>query len=101
MGFTQTSSIVAGIFTFASLTLAATTITVGYAAAEDQNSEASALLKWKTNLDNQSQASLSSWTSGTSPCMWEGIVCDESKSVSTINVTNFGLKGTLHSFFLL
>ncbi|TKY57003.1 LRR receptor serine/threonine-protein kinase [Spatholobus suberectus] len=72
-----------------------TTVMVGYEAAEDEDSEASALLKWKATLDNQSQASLSSWSPFTSPCKWQGIVCDESNSVSTISVTNFGLKGTL------
>ncbi|XP_061338190.1 MDIS1-interacting receptor like kinase 2-like [Gastrolobium bilobum] len=84
-----------GICTFTSIPFAATTTTatIGY---EDQNSEASALLKWKASLENQSQASLSSWTTITAtPCNWEGIVCDESKFVTTINVTNSGLKGTL------
>ncbi|KAL2316996.1 hypothetical protein Fmac_030872 [Flemingia macrophylla] len=70
---------------------------VGYEAAQDENIEASALLNWKTSFDNQSLASLSSWSKFTSPCKWEGIVCDESNSVSTINVTKFGLKGTLLS----
>ncbi|KAK7276519.1 hypothetical protein RIF29_17659 [Crotalaria pallida] len=82
---------VAAIFTFAATTF----ISVGYAAAEYQNSEAHALLKWKTSLDNQSQASLSSWTSNSSFCMWQGIVCDESNSVSSINVSNLGLKGNI------
>ncbi|KAE9596246.1 hypothetical protein Lal_00048720 [Lupinus albus] len=97
MVFTLTSSQIAGIFTSASLAFAVTSIitSVGYAAAEYRNSESSALLKWKTNLDNQSQASLSSWTSSTSFCMWQGIVCDEYKSVSTINVTNLGLRGNI------
>ncbi|RDX91442.1 MDIS1-interacting receptor like kinase 2, partial [Mucuna pruriens] len=66
-----------------------------YEASEDEDIKASALLKWKASLDNQSQASLSSWSTFTSPCKWQGIVCDESNSVSSINVTNFGLKGTL------
>ncbi|KAL2317006.1 hypothetical protein Fmac_030882 [Flemingia macrophylla] len=67
-------------------------------AAANQNREASALFEWKLSLDNQSQASLSSWTTRASPCTWEGIFCDESNSsVISIDVTNFGLKGTLHT----
>ncbi|KAL2317009.1 hypothetical protein Fmac_030885 [Flemingia macrophylla] len=69
-----------------------------FAAAANPNREASALLEWKLSLDNQSQASLSSWTTRASPCTWAGIFCDESNSsVISIDVTNFGLKGTLHS----
>ncbi|KAJ1386919.1 Tyrosine-protein kinase, active site [Sesbania bispinosa] len=68
------------------------------ATTDDQDREASALLKWKASLDNQSQASLSSWTIVTTPCNWgEEIGCDETNSVTTINVANFGLKGTLFS----
>ncbi|KAG2391092.1 MDIS1-interacting receptor like kinase [Vigna angularis] len=71
------------------------TVMFGYEAVEDENIEASALLKWKASLDNQSQVSLSSWSTFTTPCKWKGIVCDESNSVSTINLENFGLQGTL------
>ncbi|KAG5081455.1 hypothetical protein AAZX31_02G252500 [Glycine max] len=80
------------------ISFANATVMVGYEAAEDEDIEAiSALLKWKANLDNQSQAFLSSWSTFTCPCKWKGIVCDESNSVSTVNVSNFGLKGTLLS----
>ncbi|KAG4912354.1 hypothetical protein AAZX31_19G073400 [Glycine max] len=58
--------------------------------------EANALLKWKASLDNQSQASLSSWI-GNNPCNWLGITCDVSNSVSNINLTRVGLRGTLQS----
>ncbi|QCE01461.1 LRR receptor-like serine/threonine-protein kinase FLS2 [Vigna unguiculata] len=71
------------------------TVMFGHEAVEDKNIEASGLLKWKASLDNQSQVSLSSWSTFTSPCKWKGIVCDESNSISTINLVNFGLKGTL------
>ena len=59
-------------------------------------SEANALLKWKVSLDNQSQASLSSW-SGNSSCNWLGIECDHSKYVSKINLPGIGLRGTLEN----
>jgi len=63
-----------------------------------QSREASALLKWKASLDNQSQTLLSSWT-GNNSCKWLGISCNEdSLSVSKINLTNMRLKGTLESF---
>ncbi|CAJ1971133.1 unnamed protein product [Sphenostylis stenocarpa] len=65
--------------------------------AENQVREAGALLEWKASLENQSQTSLSSWTKGVSHCKWEEIICDKSNSVTTINVANHGLKGTLHT----
>ncbi|WVZ04967.1 hypothetical protein V8G54_018313, partial [Vigna mungo] len=61
------------------------------------DSEANALLKWKGSLDSHSQASLSSWN-GTNPCNWLGIECDDSHSVSHVNLTGVGLKGTLQAF---
>ncbi|XP_045831009.1 MDIS1-interacting receptor like kinase 2-like [Trifolium pratense] len=76
-----------GIFTFAATN-----------ATKVQGSEAIALLNWKTNLDKQSQASLSTWSIISSPCNWKGIVCDEKTNyVTIINLANFGLKGTLLS----
>ncbi|CAI8586538.1 unnamed protein product [Vicia faba] len=82
-----------GIFTFASFAFAATNAT-----QLQGSEEAIALFHWKTNLDNQSQASLSSWTTLSSPCNWKGIVCNEkTKFVTDINVASFGLKGTLSS----
>ncbi|KAL5166570.1 MDIS1-interacting receptor like kinase 2 [Glycine soja] len=52
------------------------------------------LLIWKTSLDNQSQALLSSW-GGNTPCNWLGIACDHTKSVSSINLTHVGLSGSI------
>ncbi|XP_027166229.1 MDIS1-interacting receptor like kinase 2-like [Coffea eugenioides] len=57
--------------------------------------ELSALLTWKTSLDNKSQAILSSWNSDT-PCKWDGIGCNKARNIVQINLTHFGLKGTLH-----
>ncbi|TKY57001.1 LRR receptor serine/threonine-protein kinase [Spatholobus suberectus] len=82
------------LFTFSYFAFAAVS---AYEVAENQDREASALFEWKVSLDNRSQASLPSWITGVSPCKWEGIVCDESNSVTAINVANLGLKGTLHS----
>ncbi|KHN10864.1 Putative LRR receptor-like serine/threonine-protein kinase [Glycine soja] len=67
-----------------------------FAASSEIASEANALLKWKSSLDNQSHASLSSW-SGDNPCIWFGIACDEFNSVSNISLTYVGLRGTLQS----
>ncbi|TKY65914.1 leucine-rich repeat receptor protein kinase [Spatholobus suberectus] len=61
-----------------------------------QRREANALLKWKGSLHNQSQTLLSSWA-GNSPCNWLGIACDQSGSVSNINLTDIGLSGTLQT----
>ncbi|XP_014492683.1 MDIS1-interacting receptor like kinase 2-like [Vigna radiata var. radiata] len=68
-----------------------------YGATSSSDSEANALLKWKGSLDSHSQASLSSWND-TNPCNWLGIECDDSHSVSHINLTGVGLKGTLQTF---
>ncbi|RHN45555.1 putative non-specific serine/threonine protein kinase [Medicago truncatula] len=73
-----------------SLTISSTSSTL-------QSREASALLKWKASLDNQSQALLSSW-SGNNSCSWFGITCDEdSMSLSNVSLTNMKLKGTFES----
>jgi hypothetical protein len=60
--------------------------------------EASALLKWKSSLDNQSQTLLSSWSGNNSCNNWLGIMCNEdSIYVTNVSLTNMGLKGTLKS----
>ncbi|KAL3725018.1 hypothetical protein ACJRO7_030087 [Eucalyptus globulus] len=56
--------------------------------------EARALLEWKSGLDNYSRALLSSWQ-GDDPCIWRGIGCDGSGSVSGLNLTDMGLQGSL------
>ncbi|KAL3725021.1 hypothetical protein ACJRO7_030090 [Eucalyptus globulus] len=56
--------------------------------------EARALLEWKSDLDNYSQALLSSWR-GDDPCIWRGIGCDGSGIVSKLNLTNIGLRGSV------
>nr|POE70396.1 isoform 3 of probable leucine-rich repeat receptor-like protein kinase [Quercus suber] len=60
--------------------------------------EAEALLKWKASLDNQSQSLLPSWGGGGRghPCNWVGIACDESGSLTHLNLSSFGLRGTLY-----
>ncbi|KAJ8759701.1 hypothetical protein K2173_009802 [Erythroxylum novogranatense] len=58
--------------------------------------EATALLNWKSTLDNQSQLVLSSWT-GSSHCNWKGIACDSSGSVTYFNLSLHGLTGTLQN----
>ncbi|KAI9200812.1 hypothetical protein LWI28_013468 [Acer negundo] len=70
--------------------------------------EANALLKWKASFSNQTQSRLPSWTllshnatnskPSTSPCAWFGIKCNSARSVIKINMTGFGLNGTLHEF---
>ncbi|KAH1044582.1 hypothetical protein GLYMA_09G243600v4 [Glycine max] len=78
-----------------SLASAASIVTARDQAAA-QNGEANALLKWKHSFNNYSQDLLSTWR-GNSPCKWQGIRCDNSKSVSGINLAYYGLKGTLHT----
>ncbi|KAD4584176.1 hypothetical protein E3N88_21777 [Mikania micrantha] len=61
-------------------------------------SSSSALLKWKSSLDNQSQLALSSWV-GTNPCQnnWTGIGCSNGSErvVTSIIVQHVNLTGTL------
>nr|XP_025696510.1 probable leucine-rich repeat receptor-like protein kinase At1g35710 isoform X2 [Arachis hypogaea] len=68
---------------------------VALAAIDEKNEEANALLKWKATLDNKSQLILASWNNGTSPCRWKGIQCGKSKSITSMNIENFGLEGNL------
>ncbi|XP_050208780.1 MDIS1-interacting receptor like kinase 2-like [Mercurialis annua] len=68
------------------------------AAAEIEVSEADALLKWKSTLDNQSQSFLSSWNSTNSCDSWFGLHCNPAGSVTNISLRDTGLKGTLQSF---
>ncbi|GKE07409.1 kinase-like domain-containing protein [Tanacetum coccineum] len=62
--------------------------------------EASALLKWKASLNEQSQSRLSSWV-GSNPCKnWMGIGCSNATAnaqsvVTIIQIRNMSLIGTL------
>ena len=67
------------------------------------NEEAQALLKWKATLHSHNHSSLlSSWIinpgSDVSPCKWYGISCNDAGSVVRINLTDWGLEGTLQDF---
>ncbi|KAJ1437379.1 Leucine-rich repeat-containing N-terminal, plant-type [Sesbania bispinosa] len=50
----------------------------------------------KCFVEVESQPLLSSWT-GNNSCNWLGITCEESESVSKVNLINLGLRGTLQS----
>nr|POE94924.1 mdis1-interacting receptor like kinase 2 [Quercus suber] len=65
-----------------------------------RRAEVDALLNWKATLQNQNESYLSSWTlspsntsSSSSPCSWIGISCNVEGSVTSINLTSFGLRG--------
>ena len=62
----------------------------------EERMEVKALLKWKTNLHSKSQSFLSSWA-GSNPCNWVGINCDNSGSITHLNLSSHSLKGTLHN----
>lgn len=68
------------------------------------NSEAEALLKWKSSLPKQSildtwqlVPSNSSSSRASNPCQWRGITCNNQSSVVGINLAYTGLNGTLHN----
>ncbi|XP_044511510.1 MDIS1-interacting receptor like kinase 2-like [Mangifera indica] len=77
-------------------------------ASTSSTEEANALLKWKASFTNQTQSRLTSWTllspiaanskPLTTPCSWLGISCNLARSVIKINLTSFGLNGTLYEF---
>ncbi|XP_059635547.1 probable leucine-rich repeat receptor-like protein kinase At1g35710 [Cornus florida] len=73
---------------------ASVTNSMGAAKRTVGEKEAKALLTWKASLDNESQSLLSSWVGG-SPCKWAGINCDESRSITSLNLSSYGV--TLHS----
>nr|POE74012.1 isoform 2 of mdis1-interacting receptor like kinase 2 [Quercus suber] len=74
------------------------------------NEEADALLNWKATLQNETEPPLPSWTllpnnvtkpsnnenTSSTPCSWFGVSCNHAGSVNRLNLTNSGLKGTLH-----
>ncbi|KAI3868633.1 hypothetical protein MKX03_013143 [Papaver bracteatum] len=67
-----------------------------------ENEEVYALLKWKSSLVNKNHSLLSSWkmnsiSNSTSPCTWHGINCNNQGSVAGLNITGFGLQGTLQN----
>uniref|UniRef100_A0A7N2MIZ4 non-specific serine/threonine protein kinase n=2 Tax=Quercus lobata TaxID=97700 RepID=A0A7N2MIZ4_QUELO len=80
----------------------------------NEEAEMDALLNWKASLQNETQSPLPSWillpnnatsslsnqntSSSSSPCSWFGISCTQAGSVTTLNLTNSRLKGTLHDF---
>ena len=76
----------------------------------EREAEADALLIWKASLQNEAQSPLPSWTllpnsatnssnnqyTSSTPCSWFGVSCNHAESVTRLNLTNSGLKGTLH-----
>ncbi|KAL5833735.1 hypothetical protein ACOSQ3_017409 [Xanthoceras sorbifolium] len=70
--------------------------------------EANALLKWKASFANQTHSQLTTWNllshnastskPTASPCTWFGIFYNRAGSVIGVNITGFGLIGTLMSF---
>ncbi|RZC63386.1 hypothetical protein C5167_025162 [Papaver somniferum] len=66
--------------------------------AKQLNEEVEALLKWKTTLVNGTQCLLPSWKTGMNPCKWDGITCNGKGSVTKLNISGYGLQGTLNDF---
>ncbi|GAA0140913.1 hypothetical protein LIER_02176 [Lithospermum erythrorhizon] len=63
--------------------------------------EVAALLTWKSNIEKDSQVILSSWVSDNHLCInWSGIICNEGGRVSSLNLSDYGIRGTLHDLNL-
>ncbi|CAH2050343.1 unnamed protein product [Thlaspi arvense] len=65
--------------------------------------EANALFKWKHSLQNQNTSSLASWefhpnNDSISACRWLGISCNHHGIIKGLNLSNFGINGTLYNF---
>ncbi|XP_015880313.3 probable leucine-rich repeat receptor-like protein kinase At1g35710 [Ziziphus jujuba] len=60
--------------------------------------EAEALQKWKASLENKNPSLSSSWVGDNRACNWVGIVCENSTTIRHLNLTGYGLKGTLQGF---
>ncbi|XP_031108409.1 MDIS1-interacting receptor like kinase 2-like [Ipomoea triloba] len=56
--------------------------------------EVGALLTWKSSLDSKSQKVLSSWV-GNNSCKWIGVTCNRDGSVTSMNLSGYGLKGRI------
>ncbi|XP_010320171.1 MDIS1-interacting receptor like kinase 2-like isoform X4 [Solanum lycopersicum] len=68
-----------------------TLFTVTFASTE----EATALLKWKANINN---SLLASWTLSSDACKgWYGVICFNGR-INRLNISNAGVIGTLHDF---
>ncbi|KAM4115987.1 hypothetical protein ACJW30_02G016000 [Castanea mollissima] len=83
---------------FATLASSTTSSVTATAEVGKALKEAEALLNWKASLDNQNKSLLSSWV-GDRPCInWVGITCDDLElGVTRLNLSSFGLKGTLYN----
>jgi Leucine-rich repeat (LRR) protein len=55
------------------------------------------LTSW-TLLPNNATNSSNNQNTSSIPCSWFGISCNQAGSVTRLNLTNSGLKGTLHEF---
>jgi hypothetical protein len=110
---TMTMSVLKEVFRLFSLVvLAMLYSSLGLASLSvNEEAEIDALLNWKASLQNETQSPLPSWTlpnnatnssnnqnTSSIPCSWFGISFNHEGSVITLNLTNLGLKGTLHNF---
>ncbi|KAF8024826.1 hypothetical protein BT93_F1860 [Corymbia citriodora subsp. variegata] len=75
----------------------ASSFVVALAGASNQrgNEEAETLLTWKSYLDSESRYALSLWNRS-NPCSWRGIDCDLLGSITSLNLSDSAIHGTLH-----
>ncbi|KAK3428273.1 hypothetical protein EUGRSUZ_F04321, partial [Eucalyptus grandis] len=64
-----------------------------FPAAANNEKQTKALLTWKSSLDNYSQSLLSSWH-GNNSCNFVGITCNGCGSITHLNLSCLGLRGT-------
>ncbi|PNT75729.1 hypothetical protein BRADI_1g37565v3 [Brachypodium distachyon] len=61
------------------------------------DSEAEALLRWRSTLIGAK--SVSSWSMANSTCSWSGVTCDAAGHVTRLKLPYAGLSGTLDAFY--
>ncbi|XP_058187334.1 leucine-rich repeat receptor-like serine/threonine-protein kinase BAM1 isoform X1 [Rhododendron vialii] len=65
------------------------------AARTPRTSEAQALLSLKSSITSDPSSFLSSWTPSTDHCSWPGVTCNSRRHVTSINLSNRNITGTL------
>ncbi|KAL3731190.1 hypothetical protein ACJRO7_028116 [Eucalyptus globulus] len=75
--------------------LASSQSSIAGVTSETIGKETEALLKWKSNLNEESRFILSSWNES-SLCSWLGIACDLPRSIVSLNLSSSTIRGTLH-----
>ncbi|XP_048138568.1 MDIS1-interacting receptor like kinase 2-like [Rhodamnia argentea] len=65
-----------------------------FTAAANSEKQTEALQTWKSSLEGRSQSLLPSWR-GNDSCNFVGVACDDYGTITRLNLSNLGMRGTL------